>query len=137
MFIDRLGITGAKWSNLQPRTQQILEKTLKTMWSQFLPQGVSSALYGLHLLQFRYEDVKYEPSFWTEVDAAMVRCFSAKYASNPVYISQAIANSVYALGMMNVDWSRFSSEGQNAIFDGACLTYPHLTSQEISIIIYG
>ena len=130
-----MGLLGIRWSEISKETQDILIQSVLRLSRSFAPQGVSSALYGFQLMSLKYEDVNIE--FWKQFDTAIINCFNQKRLSNPYSVVQAVANTIYSLGTMGVNWNNLSTEAQNSLIESAESVFPYFTGQETSMMIYG
>lgn len=111
--MNRMGLLGIRWSEISKETQEILIKSIMRLSGSLAPQGVSSALYGFQLMAMKYEDI--DSDFWKHFDRAIINCFNSRRLSNPNSVVQAVANTIYSLGSMGVNWNNLTAEAQNTL----------------------
>jgi hypothetical protein len=124
-----LGQMGWKWKDFSPSNQQKMEVEIHKDLIIGDLVGISSYLTGLLALDYplcdnqRMKDVLFTGLSRAEVD----------YTEN----SRVVANIVYSLGQLSIDWASLPQKVQKCFFDRIECCSSGFNGQHISNLIYG
>lgn len=129
-----LGIMGTKWNQLSLETRRIIEESSISKLSRMIPQGLSNTVYGLGIMECSWVDMS--DTFKFAIQDAIHANFNARVLL-PSKNSQAVANVIYALGLLGAVWDEYPISVRKSLTEGLILGGPYFNSQEVSNVYYG
>ena len=138
--IYSLGLLKVKWKQLPINVRNNLQDGIITKSPLMITQGISNIIYGMHVMDATWDSVS--KAYVNSLNQALIDSFSRSRSVTREGSSQAIANVIYALGILASQsssqyWDDYPIEVQEALKDGLREWGHRQITQESSNTFYG